>query len=67
MCGSPVYLSFPYRFALYAYRIGLSRRIEAEGGDPFQACLEERSIPKANLGTQFQGTAKPWIRWRSHE
>ena len=35
----------------------LSRRIEAEEGDAFQAGLEKRPIPEAALGTQSQGTA----------
>ncbi len=47
------------------FTYSLSRRIEAEGGDAFQACLEKQPCPKAALGTQSRGTAKPWIRRRT--
>jgi len=59
--------SFAYRLAIPAYRIGLSRRIEAEQWDAVQAGLDKLPTAKAAFGTQSRGTAKPWIRWRSCE
>ncbi len=44
---------------------GPSRWIEAKEGDAVQACLDKQPIAKAAIGTQSQGTAKPWIRRRS--
>jgi hypothetical protein len=45
----------------------LSRRIEAEQRDAVRACLDKRPVAEAALGPEAQGTAKPWIRRRSHE
>ncbi len=44
-----------------------SRQIKAEQWDAVQACLDKQPTAKAALGTQAQGTAKPWIRRRSYE
>jgi hypothetical protein len=45
----------------------LSRPIVAESETAPQACLQSRLGRSTPLGTSPQGTAKPWIRRRTHE